>query len=185
MSVQGHNAVMGGSTTTPVRSSRKSYLSRNSRRWYLVVHIGAGGAWLGLDIALGVLVLTAVLADHPSTRVLCFRAINVVAVWPILAAGLLSLLSGLVLAWWSKYGLLRYWWVAIKLALNIALTALVPLALAPTVRDAVARADHFDATGAGDLAVGNLAFPPVVSPVALLVAIALSVFKPWGRVSKQ
>jgi hypothetical protein len=149
------------------------------------LHIAAGGAWLGLDAALGVLVLTAVIADAPGTRILCYQAINLIAVWPLLTVGLLSLVSGVVLAWRSKYGLLRYWWVATKLALNIALTALVPLALRPTVLDAVHRADVFAATGAGDLSVGNLVFPPLVSPAALLVAMVLSVFKPWGRISAR
>jgi hypothetical protein len=97
--------------------------------------------------------------------------------------GLLSLASGVVLALGSKYGLLRYWWVAIKLALNLGLTALVPLALHPTILDAVDRANAYAATGAGDLSVGNLVFPPIVSPTALLVAMILSVFKPWGRIS--
>jgi hypothetical protein len=176
---------MSEGAKTRAAAPRGRYLSRNTRRWYLVAHIAAGGAWLGLDLALGVLVLTAVLADDPSTKVACFQAINRVAVWPILAAGLVSLVTGLILAWWSKYGLLRYWWVAIKLALNIALTALVPLALRPTVADAVERADRFAATGVGDLSAGNLVFPPVVSPLALLIAMTLSVFKPWGRTSTR
>lgn len=150
-----------------------------------MLHIAAGGAWLGLDVALGVLVFVALTAAGPSTRILSYEAINLIAVWPLLTVGLLSLVSGVVLAWRSKYGLLRYWWVAIKLALNIALTALVPLALRPTVLDAVDRAKEFSATGAGDLSVGNLVFPPLVSPAALLVAMALSVFKPWGRISKR
>jgi hypothetical protein len=160
-------------------------LSRNGRRCFLVTHIAAGGAWLGLDVAMGVLVFVALTADRPSTRVLCYQALNLVAVWPLLAVGLLSLASGVVLAWGSKYGLLRYWWVAIKLALNIALTGLVPLALQPTVLDAVERANTYAATGAGDLSVGNLVFPPIVSPAALLVAMVLSVFKPWGRISRR
>jgi hypothetical protein len=176
---------MGEAALAASKVGRTRRMSRNSRRWYLIAHIAAGGAWLGLDVALGVLVFTAVLADDPDTRVFCFQAINAVAVWPILSAGLLSLVTGVILAWWSKYGLLRYWWVAIKLALNIALTALVPLALQPNVNDAVARANQFAATGAGGLSVGNLMFPPLVSPVALLVAMVLSVFKPWGRVAKR
>jgi hypothetical protein len=176
---------MGEALSAAPRAANGRRLSRNSRRCYLIAHIAAGGAWLGLDVALGVLVFTAVLADDPHTRVFCFQAINAMAVWPIFSAGLLSLVTGLILAWWSKYGLLRYWWVAIKLALNIALTALVPLALQPNVEDAVRRADQFAATGEGDLSVGNLMFPPLVSPVALLVAMVLSVVKPWGRVSKR
>ena len=140
---------------------------------------------MGLDVALGVLVLTAATADDPGARVVSYQAINLIAVWPLLTVGLLSLASGVVLTWRSKYGLLRYWWVAIKLALNIALTALVPLALRPTVLDAVDRANEFSARGAGDLSVGNLIFPPLVSPAALLVAMVLSVFKPWGRIPRR
>jgi low temperature requirement protein LtrA len=43
------------------------------------------------------------------------------------------LLSGVVLGLGSKWGVVRYWWVAVKLALNLVLTALVPVALRPEV----------------------------------------------------
>jgi hypothetical protein len=148
------------------------------------VHIAAGGAWLGIDVVLAVFVATALTAGSTSTKILVYRAIELMAVWPLLAVGLLSLTSGVVLSWWSKWGLVRYWWVSVKLALNIVLTALVPLALRPAVGDAVDRAQRFSSTGAGDLAVGHLVFPPVVSPAALLVAVALSVFKPWGQIRR-
>jgi hypothetical protein len=35
------------------------------------------------------------------------------------------------------------------------------------------------------LDVGNLIYPPIVSPLALLIAMTLSVVKPWGRVRRQ
>jgi hypothetical protein len=41
------------------------------------------------------------------------------------------------------------------------------------VADAAARARQFDA---------GVPVPPIVSPTALLVAMALAVFKPWGRI---
>jgi hypothetical protein len=87
-----------------------------------------------------------------------------VAVGPLLATGLICLLTGVLLGLGSKYGLLRYWWVAVKLALNLVLTGLVLVSLAP---------------------VGDLIFPPIVSPTALLVAMVLAVFKPWGRIRSQ
>jgi hypothetical protein len=33
--------------------------------------------------------------------------------------------------------------------------------------------------------VGDLIFPAIVSPTALLVAMALAVFKPWGRIRSE
>src|SRR5829696_2879183 len=35
------------------------------------------------------------------------------------------------------------------------------------------------------LAVGDLIFPPIVSPTALLIAVVLAVFKPWGLIRKR
>jgi hypothetical protein len=37
-----------------------------------------------------------------------------------------SLASGVVLGLGTKWGLIRYWWVAAKLVLNVVLVALVP-----------------------------------------------------------
>ena len=76
---------------------------------------------------------------------------------------------------------MRYWWVAIKLVLNIVLTALVLVALRPGVMEAAEQGRRFMAGEAASLAVGDLIYPPIVSPSALLIALVLAVFKPWAR----
>ena len=113
------------------------------------------------------------------------QALQLVTVWPMLTAGLLSLATGILLGWGSKYGLLRYWWVAVKLGLNIVLCVLIVLAL----RGGVAEAARVGEAAAAGVSVvwesRNMVFPPIVSPAALLVAFVLSVFKPWGLVRRQ
>lgn len=156
-------------------------LGSRTRKGVLVLHIASAGAWLGVDVAMGVLIFTALASDDLATRALCYRALELVAVGPLLACGLLSLLTGVVLGLGSRYGLVRYWWVAVKLVLNLVLTALVLVALAPEVAAHADRARQFQAGLPVPLEVGQLIFPPVVSPAALLVAIVLAVFKPWGR----
>lgn len=168
----------------PARS-RPWRLRGRTRKTLLVAHIAAAGAWLGLDLVMGILVLTAVLSDDPATAATAFRALEMFAVWPLLVAGLVCLASGVLLGLGSKYGLVRFWWVAVKLALNVVLTSLVVVALRPTVLDAADRARTWLAGGPADLGVGDLAFPPVVSTVAVLFAMVLSVFKPWGRISRR
>jgi hypothetical protein len=157
-------------------------LGATARKSVLLVHIASAGAWLGVDVVMGVLVLTALVSDDGRTKALAFRALELVAVGPLLVLGLLCLLSGVLLGLGSRYGLLRYWWVAAKLALNLVLTALVLVALAPEV---AAHADQARQAEAGlpvPLEVGQLIFPPIVSPAALLVAMVLAIFKPWGRI---
>jgi hypothetical protein len=157
-------------------------LGGRTRKSVLLVHIASAGVWLGIDVVMAVLVFTALASDDDRTKALAFRALELVAVGPLLITGLVSLLTGILLGLGSKYGLVRYWWVAIKLILNLLLTGLVLVALAPEVADAAERARQFDAGLAVSLGVGDLIFPPIVSPTALLVAMVLAVFKPWGRI---
>ena len=155
------------------------------RKGVLVVHIVSAGAWIGIDVVMGVLIFTALLSADDNTRALCYRALELFAVWPLSAAGLFCLASGLVLGIGTKWGLVRYWWVAIKLALNIMLTTLVLVALRPGVMEAAEQGRRFAAGESASLAVGDLIFPPIVSPTALLIAFVLAVFKPWGRIRKH
>jgi hypothetical protein len=106
-------------------------LGARVRRSVLVVHLASAGAWLGIDVVMAVLVFTALGSDDDRTKALSFRALELVAVGPLLAAGLVCLLSGVLLGLGSRYGLVRYWWVAVKLVLNLVLTGLVLASLAP------------------------------------------------------
>ena len=155
------------------------------RKGVLVVHIVSAGTWIGIDVVMGVLVFTALLAERGSTKALCYRALELFAVWPLLTTGLLSLASGVVLGLGTKWGLIRYWWVAVKLVLNVVLVALVPVLLRPQVIEMAEQGRRFVAGEAASLAVGDLIFPPIVSPTALLIAFVLAVFKPWGRIRKH
>jgi hypothetical protein len=160
-------------------------LGGNTRKGVLLVHIASAGAWLGIDVVMAVLVFTALLSDDDRTKALAFRALELVAVGPLLALGMVSLLTGILLGLSSKYGLVRFWWVTVKLVLNLLLTSLVLVALAPEIADAAARARQFDAGVPAPLGIGDLIFPPIVSPTALLVAFVLAVFKPWGRIRRS
>ena len=159
-------------------------LGTNQRRAVLVTHIASTGAWLGVDVAMAVLIVTAISTTDPATRAVSLLALERVSVWPLLGCGVICLLSGLVLGLGSRWGVLRYWWVAVKLALNLVLTALVPVALAPEVGGQADLARTWVAGAAVTYDLRNLVYPPVVSPVLLLVAMTLSVVKPWGRIRR-
>jgi hypothetical protein len=157
-------------------------LGATARKSILLVHIASAGVWLGIDVVMAVLIFTALGSDDGATRALAYRALELVAVGPLLVTGLLCLLTGVLLGLSSRYGLVRYWWVAVKLVLNLLLTGLVLVALAPEVAAHAEQARRFLAGEPTALGVGDLIFPPIVSPTALLVAFVLAVFKPWGRI---
>lgn len=166
-------------------NARPWRLGARTRKGVLVVHIVSAGAWIGIDVVMAVFVFTALGTNDEGIKALCFRALELFAVWPLITTGLISLASGVVLGLGTKYGLLRYWWVAIKLALNVVLVVLVIFALRPGVIELAEQGRTFAAGEPVTLAVGGLAFPPIVSTSALLIATFLAVFKPWGRIRKR
>lgn len=171
-------------TASPARPAWR--LGARTRKWTLLLHVVSAGIWLGLDVAMAVLVATAILTDSDRTRALCYLALDLFAAWSLLTAGLVCLASGLVLGLGSKYGLIRYWWVAVKLALNLVLTSLVLIALRPGLLELADRSRQYLFGGADvDLSPGDMIFPPVVSTSCVLVAMGLAIFKPWGRLRKD
>jgi hypothetical protein len=163
-------------------SSRLLPLSRGWRRATLVAHIVAGGAWIGIDVIVAVLVLTGRFSGDLAVRSLAYQALATFVVWPMLTAGLVCLATGLILGLGTTWGLLRYWWVAVKLALNLVLCTLIVLVLRPGM-DEVAGYGRELLVGTPDPAtVSTLFFPPAVSLTTLTLATVLAVFKPWGRI---
>jgi hypothetical protein len=61
-------------------------LGARARKGVLVVHIASAGAWLGIDVVMGVLVLTALLSDEDRTKALAFRALELVLTGLVLVA---------------------------------------------------------------------------------------------------
>lgn len=156
-----------------------------TRKVFLVVHLVSIGGWIGIDVAMGVLVFTALLTDSPQTAAVCYQALELVVGWPLLITSLVSLASGVALGLVTKYGLVRYWWVTIKLVLNVLLACLVLFALRPGLDDVALYGRQLAAGQPGSAAATeSLAFPPIVSMAALLIAVLLSVYKPWGRIRK-
>jgi hypothetical protein len=152
-----------------------------NRKPWLVLHLLSAGAWIGIDVIVAVLVALGRLGGSPGLRGLAYQALGTFVVWPMLTSGLICLVTGVMLGWRSRWGLLRYWWVVVKLALNLVLCTLIVVLLQPGMGDV---RDHGAALAAGTPTVidaGSLIFPPAVSLTALSLATVLAVYKPWGR----
>jgi hypothetical protein len=159
-------------------------LTRRWRRTTLIVHLVSAGAWIGIDVIVAVLVSVGRFGSDLETRSLAYQALAAFVVWPMLTCGLVCLATGVLLGLGTKYGLLRYWWVLVKLVLNVVLCVLILMVLRPGM-PAVAEFGRELLAGAADpAAVSQLFFPPAVSLTALTFATVLSVVKPWGRVRR-
>lgn len=97
-------------------------------------------------------------------------------------ASLLTLASGVLLGLGTKWGLLRYYWVAAKLVINIALFLGGNLLVIPrfvAVSEAAARG--------GSIGDGSIMLVSAMTAgvTLLLVATLLSTFTPWGKTRRH
>ncbi|HSJ43883.1 MAG TPA: hypothetical protein VK923_04275 [Euzebyales bacterium] len=159
-------------------------VSRRARKAALIVHILSSGAWVGIDVIVAVLVATGWFAADTAVRVLAYQALGRFVVAPMLAAGLVCLASGIIHGVGSRYGLVRYWWVAVKLAMNVVLCTLIVVALRPGMNEVVAHGRLLAADGVSTIDVSSLFFPPAVSLTALTFATILAVARPWGLIRR-
>lgn len=152
------------------------------RKAVLVLHLLGVGAWLGIDVVVGILAAVATGSAEAADRALALQVIGTYLAGPMLAAGVIVLATGLVLGWGTKWGLVRFWWVAVKLVVNVVLVALIVFLLMPGMAEVRIIGEVLAATGELTGDVSSLRFPPAVSLTALTIAVVLSVYKPWGRI---
>jgi hypothetical protein len=166
-------------------AARPWRLGGKTRKGVLVLHVGSAGAWLGIDVVMAFVTFTALLTDDLQTRALCYLVLERFVVWPLVMTGLVCLLTGLLLGLGSKYGLVKFWWVLVKLVLNLVLTALALVSLRPGVAELGEAGRRIAAGGPDTVPLGDMIYPPIVSPTMLVLAMVLSVYKPWGRIRKR
>lgn len=169
--------------TTAVDRTRAPWrLPRRWRKAVLVLHIVSGVGWVGVDFALLPLVVTGLTAEDGETAAASYRAIATLVPWTVPALSLLIVITGTLLGLGTKWGLLRYWWVIVKLVISLVLMLLVFFVLFPAASSLeVTSATTGDEVRAALDDPMMFLYPPVVSCSLLVCSAVLSVVKPWGR----
>lgn len=166
------------------RVIRPTRLAPPWRKALLALHLVCGVGWMGLDIVLLVLAVTALRTPDADVVYSSYRAIAIAFPGPVMVLSFGMALTGILLGWGTHWGLLRSWWVLIKFGLALIMLVLVVFSLTPALSGIPAlltpglSADELRAS-LGDMP-NTLLFPPVVSFLMLATAVLLSVFKPWG-----
>lgn len=155
-------------------------LPRGARKALLVAHVVTSVGWLGAVVAFLSLAVVAVATASPPTARALYVAMDVLGVAALVPLSLASFATGLVQSLGGAWGLLRHWWVVVKLGISVLATGVL-LLYVPTLQllgDVAASASLSDDRG----------LLPSTSPVlhsagallVLLFAAVLSVYKPRG-----
>jgi len=155
--------------------NRTRRLAPRWRKLLLTTHIGSSVGLLGTDVTVLLLAVSGARGHDP---VAVYPAAQLIGSLVLVPAALLSLATGVLLGLLTPWGLLRHWWVTVKLALTTAGAVLSLVVLAPAL---TALADG--AGGSSSLAQRLELVPDSgAASVVLLVTLVLSVYKPFGRI---
>ena len=160
-------------------------ISPGLRRLALTAHVAVSVGWIGLEAALLGLAITGRVTNDPETFKAAYIAMGIFGRFFYVPVALAALLTGILSSVGTKYGLLQWWWVAVKFVMTVALTAGGGLIVIERMQTAADRVSGVPAAsigpatvgGAGPMLVGALS----VGMVLLVTMTVLSEYKPWGK----
>jgi hypothetical protein len=150
------------------------------RKIALTAHVTFSVGWIGAVAAFLVLALAGLNSQDSETVRAAYLAMELTGWLVIVPLSLASLLTGLMQSLGTVWGLARHYWVLIKLLITAMATVVLLVHMQPIghMADAVRQATLSD----GEL--GGMRIQLVADAgaalVVLLVAVALSIFKPRG-----
>jgi hypothetical protein len=161
--------------------------SRKTKQLLDILHIGSSIGWLGGGFMMLTINVFGLLTDDPRSRHVAHEISHVLDRWPLTFLAIGALVTGVLMGLKTKWGLVRYWWVAIKLVLTCAQIIVIPIVVGGWSVDAIDRsarpgmlsdpaylADRADLLGASVGIISLLTF-----------MLVLSVLKPWKRTRRQ
>lgn len=148
------------------------------RKLLLTGHVVTTVSVLGADLVLLMLGIAGLGGAVPQT---IYPAAHLIGARVAAPLAVIALSTGLLLGVLTPWGLLTYWWVAIKLAITTVLTALVLFVLVPRLG---LTADALSGPAPRLLSSAErlpLVLAPAVASTLLVVNVALAIFKPGWR----
>ena len=155
-------------------------MSPGIRKLALTAHVTASVGWLGAVAGFLALAVAGLASTDASTVRAAYLGMDVTARFAIVPLGIAALATGLVQSLGTKWGLVRHWWILVKLVITIFATLVLlvhmqPISyLASVARDTTVSGADFDGLRLQLVVNASLAI------VALVVNTALGVFKPRG-----
>jgi hypothetical protein len=152
------------------------------RKFALVAHVMASVGWLGA-VAGWLALATAGLTSRDAQLVRGVYLAMELTAWSVLVPlSLASTLTGFVSSLGTRWGLVRHYWVLVKLLITVPATVLLLVHMKPIadLAGVAAETTLFSDDLAGRLRVQMVAYA-VAALLVLILATALSVYKPRGK----
>lgn len=148
------------------------------RKLSLVIHVGASVGWLGAVLSSLVLAVVGLTSRDGALVRGTYLTLVVIGWYALVPLSVASLITGLVQGLGTAWGLLRHYWVLVKLVLNLIATGVLLLYM--QTLGALERAARIADAAAGPEGNPSPVLHSAGAVLLLLMALVLSVFKPRG-----
>ena len=148
------------------------------RKFALTAHVTASVGWLGAVAGFLALSVVGLTSDDAETVRGAYLVMEPAAWFVLVPLAFASLLTGLVQALGTTWGLVRHYWVLFKLLINVFATAVLLMYMETFSLMADAAADP--STDLGTVRNASPALHAVAAALLLLAATTLAVYKPRG-----
>ena len=158
-------------------------MSEPVRRFALTTHVVTSVGWMGAVACFLALAVKGLTSTQPAQVQAAYLAMEVLCWAVIVPLSLLSPVTGVAQSLWTPWGLLRHYWVLVKLLVTLPCTIILLLHMLPTTRLAAAAAQgQLQGTALHDFRV-QLVADSAIAIAVLLFTTVLAVYKPKGRTS--
>lgn len=155
-------------------------MTPGQRKLVLTVHVGSSVGWIGAVICFLALAIVGLASKDILTARAAYIAMGLTYGYVIVPLGLASLLTGLVSSLGTEWGLVRHYWVLVKLLLTIPLGILMLVHIQPVGYLAGAAAKMTQSNvDLGGLRI-QLVADSGAAMLVLFVTTALAMYKPRG-----
>lgn len=166
-------------------------MSQRVRKAALTTHITVSVGWIGAVATYLALAVTGLTSQDGQLVRAAYLAMEVTAFYVIVPLAVATLLTGLVMALGTRWGLFRHYWVLISLLLTI-IAIVILLTQLENIRYAASIAADPTTSSADLRGAAGQVLHSGLGLVVLLVITALNVYKPqgltpygWRKIRKQ
>lgn len=152
------------------------------RKLLLTSHITFSVGWIGAVAVFIVLAISGLSSQNVQLSRSAFILMELSAWFVIVPFCLTSLITGIVQAVGTKWGLFKHYWIVVKLFLTVASTVLLLLHMQPITYLAGVATDPSFSNAQHSGQIIDLIAKAGAAILVLLAITTISVYKPWGKI---
>lgn len=169
----------------PILALLAGQLARRPHRALVAAHAISAAAWVGIACAVVTLAVIGMTTKDLDTALIVYELISYFDITVLPWANFATTLTGIALGLTTRWGLIRYRWVAAKMIISFAILASAFAYVEDSVGAVIEKAEHLAATGGTTDqlgAGGGVVFAGFGLPLlSLVAAMLLSLYKPGGK----